>query len=80
VVRPSTESDWIRDDEIGDGLIDWKNLSVQVRHVGNATVKVDSRGTRITKEHKHNMGRIHLTVATVIAQDIAATVETGPQP
>jgi phage terminase large subunit-like protein len=49
------------------------------RHVGNATVKVDSRGTRIQKEHKHSTRRIDLAVAAVMAHDIAATVETGPQ-
>jgi len=49
------------------------------RHVGNATVKVDSRGTRIVKEHKHSTRRIDLAVAAVMAHDIAATVETGPQ-
>jgi len=49
------------------------------RHVGNATVKLDSRGTRIQKEHKHSTRRIDLAVAAVMAHDVAATVETGPQ-
>jgi phage terminase large subunit-like protein len=49
------------------------------RHVGNATVKVDSRGTRITKEHKHSTRRIDLAVAAVMAHSVAATVTAGPQ-
>jgi phage terminase large subunit-like protein len=49
------------------------------RHVGNPTVRVDSRGTRIVKEHKRSTRRIDLAVAVVMAHDIAATVEKGPQ-
>jgi phage terminase large subunit-like protein len=49
------------------------------RHIGNAVVKVDSRGTRIYKEHKHSTRRIDLAVAAVMAHDIAATVTAGPQ-
>jgi phage terminase large subunit-like protein len=49
------------------------------RHVGNATVRVDSRGTRIHKEHKHSTRRIDLAVAAVMAHDIAATVQAEPQ-
>jgi phage terminase large subunit-like protein len=49
------------------------------RHVGNATVRVDSRGTRIQKEHKHSTRRIDLAVAAVMAHDVAATVSRGPQ-
>jgi phage terminase large subunit-like protein len=33
------------------------------RHVPNATVRTDSRGTRIYKEHKHSTRRIDLAVA-----------------
>jgi phage terminase large subunit-like protein len=37
------------------------------RHVGNAVVKVDSRGTRLAKEHKHSARKIDLAVAAVMA-------------
>lgn len=42
------------------------------RHVGNAVLKADSRGTRIYKEHKHSQRRIDLAVAAVMALDRAA--------
>lgn len=48
------------------------------RHVGNAVVKVDSRGTRINKEHKHSTRRIDLAVAAVMAHDVAATTPEQP--
>jgi phage terminase large subunit-like protein len=37
------------------------------RHVGNCVVRVDSRGTRLSKEHKHSTRRIDLAVASVMA-------------
>jgi phage terminase large subunit-like protein len=43
------------------------------RHIGNAVLKADSRGTRIYKEHKHSQRRIDLAVAAVMAFDRAAT-------
>ena len=42
------------------------------RHIGNAVLKADSRGTRIYKEHKHSNRRIDLAVAAVMALDRAA--------
>jgi phage terminase large subunit-like protein len=42
------------------------------RHVGNAVLKADSRGTRIYKEHKSSQRRIDLAVAAVMALDRAA--------
>jgi phage terminase large subunit-like protein len=42
------------------------------RHIGNAVLKADSRGTRIYKEHKHSKRRIDLAVASVMALDRAA--------
>jgi phage terminase large subunit-like protein len=50
------------------------------RHVTNAVVKADSRGTRIIKEHKHSTRRIDLAVAAVMALDTAATLEPALQP
>jgi phage terminase large subunit-like protein len=42
------------------------------RHVDNAVLKADSRGTRIYKEHKYSTRRIDLAVAAVMALDRAA--------
>lgn len=47
------------------------------RHIGNAVLKQDSRGTRITKDAKNSARKIDLAVAAVMAFDRAATpVET----
>ncbi len=48
------------------------------RHVGNAVVKVDARGTRITKEHKDSKLRIDLAVAAVMAYSVAARPAPAP--
>lgn len=50
------------------------------RHVGNAVLKADSRGTRIYKEHKHSQRRIDLAVASVMALDRAAWHASQPTP
>jgi phage terminase large subunit-like protein len=50
------------------------------RHVTNAVVKADSRGTRIIKEHKHSTRRIDLAVSAILALDTAATLEPALQP
>ncbi len=42
------------------------------RHVGNAVLRADSRGTRIYKEHKNSTRRIDLAVAAVMAVDRAS--------
>jgi phage terminase large subunit-like protein len=47
--------------------------------VDNATVRTDSRGTRVYKEHKHSTRRIDLAVCAIMAHSVAATVDTGPQ-
>lgn len=41
------------------------------RHVGNAVLRADSRGTRIYKEHKNSQRRIDLAVAAVMALERA---------
>ena len=48
------------------------------RHVANAVVKTDSRGTRIHKDGKHSTRRIDLAICCVMAHSIAATT-TGLQ-
>lgn len=55
------------------------------RHVGNAVLRADSRGTRIYKEHKNSQRRIDLAVAAVMALDRAgwrhsSTPEPEPAP
>jgi phage terminase large subunit-like protein len=42
------------------------------RHVGNCVLRVDSRGSRLAKEHKHSSRRIDLAVAAVMAYSRAA--------
>jgi phage terminase large subunit-like protein len=49
------------------------------RHVGNAVLKVDSRGWRIYKEHKSSPRKIDLAVATVMAVWLAANREDEPE-
>ena len=42
------------------------------RHVANATVRTDSRGTRIHKDTKHSTRRIDLAVCAIMAHSVAA--------
>jgi phage terminase large subunit-like protein len=46
------------------------------RHIGQTVLRVDSRGPRLKKEHKHSTKRIDLAVAAVMAFDRA----TQPAP
>ena len=48
------------------------------RHVANAVVKVDSRGTRLQKEHKRSVRRIDAAMAAVMAFSRAADLATQP--
>jgi phage terminase large subunit-like protein len=48
------------------------------RHVGNCVVRVDSRGTRLAKEHKHSTRRIDLAVAAVMAHARATSMAGTP--
>lgn len=41
------------------------------RHIGNCHVKIDSRGPRITKDHKDSVHKIDIAVAANIAVDLA---------
>ena len=50
------------------------------RHVGNATVRIDKRGTRMYREHKHSTRRIDLAVCAIMAHSVAATVDPGCSP
>ena len=48
------------------------------RHVGNATVRTDSRGTRVYQESKHATRRIDLAACAIMAHAAAITTESGP--
>ena len=50
------------------------------RHVSNAVLKRDSRGTRLTKENKSSERRIDLAVAAVMAVERAVTRVEEPAP
>lgn len=50
------------------------------RHIGNAVFKVDSRGSRIYKEHKNSSRRIDLAVASLMAFERASWHAGQPQP
>jgi phage terminase large subunit-like protein len=49
------------------------------RHVANAVLKADSRGTRLVKEHKDSRRRIDLAVAAVMAHDRARALASRPR-
>jgi phage terminase large subunit-like protein len=42
------------------------------RHIGNCVLKVDARGSRLSKDHKNSSRKIDLAVASVMALDRAA--------
>ena len=48
------------------------------RHIGNATLKEDSRGARIVKESKGSRKRIDAAIAAVMALDRAAVLASQP--
>ena len=48
------------------------------RHVGNCVLRIDSRGSRLAKEHKHSQRRIDLAVAAVMAYARAADLAAQP--
>lgn len=50
------------------------------RHVANAVLKADSRGTRIYKQHRHSTRRIDLTVAALMAFDRPRGSPVAPPP
>jgi phage terminase large subunit-like protein len=48
------------------------------RHVANAVLHVDTRGSRVQKEHKHSRHRVDLAVATIMAHSRAAVLAHRP--
>jgi phage terminase large subunit-like protein len=55
-----------------DRLLTQDGSAALARHVGNAILKEDSRGGRLSKEHKDSRRRIDAAVAAVMALDRAA--------
>ncbi len=45
------------------------------RHLDNAILKVDSRGSRVMKEHRNSPRKIDLAVAAIMGLDRAAQVQ-----
>ncbi len=45
------------------------------RHIANATLRTDARGSRLSKEHRESSRKIDLAVAAVMAHDGAWSVE-----
>lgn len=50
------------------------------RHLANCAVKVDSRGARLTKEHRNSTRRIDLAVSAVMALERAVQEPPPPEP
>jgi phage terminase large subunit-like protein len=50
------------------------------RHVANAVLRVDTRGSRLVKESKHSKRRIDLAVAAVMAHSRAVELARRPAP
>lgn len=59
-------------DSVMDGQLTHDGNPALARHVGNAVLKADARGARITKEHKASTRHIDLAVAMVIGVQRAA--------
>jgi hypothetical protein len=55
-----------------DRLLSHDGLAALARHVGDAVLKEDSRGTRLAKEHKDSKRRIDAAVAAVMTHERAA--------
>jgi phage terminase large subunit-like protein len=50
------------------------------RHIGNAVLKIDVRGSRLVKETAKSSRKIDLAVAAVMAFDTASAVDPHPMP
>jgi phage terminase large subunit-like protein len=49
-----------------------------LRHLGNTTLKVDARGSRLAKEHRNSRRKIDLAIAAVMALDRASWHSANP--
>jgi hypothetical protein len=73
-----TGSGWTPQSPLGDAFTSTHSGDPRLaRHVGNATVRTDNRGTRIYKEHKHSARRIDLAVCGITAHCVAAALDPG---
>ena len=63
-----------------NGLVTHDGDQRLARHVANAVLKADSRGTRIVKEHKDSRRWIDLAVAACMAHDRTRTLASRPMP
>lgn len=61
------------EDAVLDGLLTHDGDPRLARHIENAQIKADARGTRIVKEHKASTRHIDLAVAAVVAYARAIT-------
>lgn len=50
------------------------------RHIANAMVKEDARGTRLAKTYKHSARRIDLAFAAVMAHARVCELGAAPEP
>jgi phage terminase large subunit-like protein len=63
-----------------NGTLEHSGNPALARHINNCVLKVDSRGPRLTKEHKHSTRRIDLAVAAVMAHARAAVAPPKRNP
>jgi len=62
-----------------NGIVTHEGDKQLARHVANAVLKTDSRGTRLAKEHRDSKRRIDLAVAAVMAHDRARALASRPR-
>ena len=58
-------------DAVMDARLTHDGSEDMARHFANCVVKIDSRGPRVTKDHRDSVRRIDLAVAAIIAYDLA---------
>jgi phage terminase large subunit-like protein len=75
-MTPSTSSLY---EAVVNGQVTHDGDARLARHVANAVLKADSRGTRLVKEHKDSKRRIDLAVAAVMAHDRARALASRPK-
>lgn len=59
-----------------NGLVEHTGDDRLSRHIGNAVLRVDSRGSRLSKDSKSSPRKIDLAVTAVMAHDRARTLHT----
>jgi phage terminase large subunit-like protein len=74
-MTPATQSLY---EAVVNGTVTHSGDQRLARHIGNATVRVDARGTRLTKDSKHSTRKIDLALAAVMAHARAVALNTMP--